>query len=384
MSSLLLALIAVVQSGDLDSKDPALARKAFEDAVAAADEKALEEAVKKSPRAKLALAEVRAHKRFGECYPPIRLVTFSAKDELIPNVVADVSKAVSIPIEPYGGQHGPKASEAVTLELDHAYPLEAVDRLLNAVNGQGWYRGNRVEYSYGWTRRNPHHLHWRHVSFFPWKFENERWIDAAGQSGRSFALTLVFRHDGLSRIAGILPLRAVEAVDDRNVALVPEPPTTEAMYHGWFGQANLQLRLSAPGGNVEKLAKVSGILPVLIPEKRTWKEIPLAAGRAELTFTNLKVTVDGLVPAGGPIRVTFAAIDYKKPFVIPDARDFELEAAGGRRIQPARAKWIGNDTVLEVAFDPPADFAGATLRVGSFDSFGEHEIPFEFRDLRIR
>ncbi|HZN63059.1 MAG TPA: hypothetical protein VFC90_11700, partial [Planctomycetota bacterium] len=71
---LILALALLLQDPlvDLDSKDPLVARRAFEAAIRTGDEKALEGAAKTSERAKEALAEVRAHLKFGDAYPPVR------------------------------------------------------------------------------------------------------------------------------------------------------------------------------------------------------------------------------------------------------------------------------------------------------------------------
>src|SRR5690349_23809279 len=64
---------------DLDSPDPAVARRAIETAIKTASERALEATAKTSRGARFALAEVRAHNRFGDAYPQPHLFTISAK-----------------------------------------------------------------------------------------------------------------------------------------------------------------------------------------------------------------------------------------------------------------------------------------------------------------
>src|SRR5688572_4695444 len=185
MPALLLAVL--LQVGDLDSKDPAVARRAFESVIYDRDEKALEEAAKTSARARLALAEIRAHNRFGECYPPVALITFSAKSQPVRECIEAFEKILAMPVEDYARHAGLKPTDVVNLDLKDAYPLEAVDRVMNEVNGQWFYRGNLIHYSRGWTRRSPHLVHWRHALFFPWMLENERWVDAVGSTGSTFA-----------------------------------------------------------------------------------------------------------------------------------------------------------------------------------------------------
>jgi len=384
---LALVLFTLLQDpvGDLDAKDPAVARRAFEAAVKAGDEKALEVVAKTSSNAQLALGEIRAHKRFGENYPPVSLVTFKATEQRLPEFVADLSKAVNIPIDDYHKNRGLKGDEVITLDLVDAYPMEAVDRMLGALNAQGWYTGKGFEYTRGWTRKNPHMFHWRHVAFFPSTLTEERALDPLGKPGRTCALAVVFRHDGLSRIVGIRPPRSVEGLDDRGALLKPATDGPEPSFHVTSAQGSFQVHLGAIPAGCEKLDVVLGVLPVVMPEKRVWKDVALGAGKVELEFINLKLTVENLKAPGSTARVSFQIPDNKKPHVFPEARDFQLQGKDGTRI-PATSTitWKDKQAFLDLSFNVPEGFSPTGLRVGTYEAFGEHEIPFEFSDVRVR
>src|SRR6516162_3006979 len=81
---------------DLDSTDPKVARHAFEAAVRRGEEPALVDAAARSERARAALAEIRAHRRFGATYPPIDPVTFDAADRPTSEVLADLGKRLGL------------------------------------------------------------------------------------------------------------------------------------------------------------------------------------------------------------------------------------------------------------------------------------------------
>src|SRR5262245_13060400 len=120
-------LLSILSFQDLDSPDPAEARRAIERAIRKGDEGALDAASKTSRGARLALAEVRAHKRFGDAYPMPRLVTLKAKDRPVAEVVDHISKAIGMKVE----VKGLDALEEMklTIDLQDAPLLEAIDTL---------------------------------------------------------------------------------------------------------------------------------------------------------------------------------------------------------------------------------------------------------------
>src|SRR6266850_4231486 len=121
---------------ELDSPDPAVARRALEAAIRAGDEKPLEAAAKTSRGARLALAEVRAHKRFGEAYPPELCITYEAKDRPTEEVLGKLSKFIGLRIEPDGSLPRPAwLKETLSISLRDATFLEAVDAIARAVPG---------------------------------------------------------------------------------------------------------------------------------------------------------------------------------------------------------------------------------------------------------
>ncbi|HZN61480.1 MAG TPA: hypothetical protein VFC90_03655 [Planctomycetota bacterium] len=380
-----LLFLALVQAGDIDSKDPAVARKAFEAAIAAGDEKALEAAAKSSAPARLALAEIRAHKRFGENYPPVRLVTFKAADQPIPAFVEDLSNALAIPIEDYHKNKGTKADQTVSLDLVDAYPMEALDGLLRELNAQGWYTGKGFQFTRGWTRRNPHMLHWRHGAFFPHTVEDERTLNPLGAASVACTLTVIFRHDGASRIVALRQPRSVEGVDDRGATVKGGASDSDPSYYFLGAQGSFKVRLEGLTPGCQKMDRIRGVLPVVIPEKRTWKEVLVGAGKVVLEQANIKLTVENFESSASTVKVHLQIPDPKKTYVIPDARDFELVGRDGARL-PASAttEWKIMNAVMELTFKLPDGFAAAALRVGSFEALGEHEIPFEFREVKVR
>lgn len=375
---LALTLLALIQAGDLDSKDPAVARRAFEEAIRAADENALEAAAKNSERARLAIAEIRAHKRFGQNYPPVKLISFNATDQRLLEFVQDFSKAIDMTVEDYHRNRGLKGDEVATLELVDAYPLEAIDRMLNAIHAQGWVTGNKVQFTRGWTRKNPHSFYWRHVALFPYQLIEEKTLDPLGNTVDSCTLMVSLRHDGSSRMLSTRPVRSVEAIDNRGVAVKAGADRAEH-YHQF---ASFRIRLESVPAESTSFQRIRGVLPIVIPENRIWKTVPLGSRGATVDFPDVKLTVEEFALPATQVRVLVRFTESRKPSLGVEVQDFLLVGKDGAEIRAA-GTWT-QQGILDLAFNPPAGFTPARLKVGSFESLGELEVPFEFREVKIR
>src|SRR5262245_1958527 len=181
-AALALMLLPQETLRDLDSRDPATARRAFEAAIKAGDEKALEEAAKTSERAKEALAEVRAHLKFGDAYPPVRTVSLSLKDRPFEEALKDLGAALAVPIEllpkPSPGMPDTRP-ERISLELRDAYFLEAMDRFSVASGCSLWLDAGVIKcspMSLGPALRH----YWRGCVLWPDSFNEERVVTAQG------------------------------------------------------------------------------------------------------------------------------------------------------------------------------------------------------------
>jgi hypothetical protein len=375
---LALALLALIQMGDLDSKDPAIARRAFEEVIRAGDEKVLEAAAKSSDRARLALAEVRAHKRFGENYPPVKLISFKATDQRLIQIVQDFSKAIDMTVEDYHRNRGLKGDEMATLELVEAYPLEAIDRMLNAINAQGWIHGNKLQFTRGWTRKSAHTFYWRHVALFPYQLIEEKTLDPLGKTVESCTLMVSLRHDGASRMLSTRPVRSVEAIDNRGVAV--KAGADEAEHYHQF--ASFRIRLESVPAESASFQRIRGVVPIVIPENRIWKSVPVGSRGAQVDFLDVKLTVENFALPATEVRVRVRYTEARKPSLGVDVQDFFLVGKDGAEVR-ANGTWA-QQGILDLTFNPPAGFIPANLKIGSFESLGEHEIPFEFREVKIR
>lgn len=373
---------------DLDSPDPVLARLSLERAIRGGDETALEAAAKTSVRARLALAEVRAHKRFGDAYPMPRTVTIELKGEPFPEALAKFSKAAGLRIEPQAQfGPGPKPSpEGVTLSLTEAYVLEAIDGFSRAANVSLWHDGEMYRYYHGGTA--PKRVGYsRHVALSLRSILEKQTGNALGESTVSARLDFAGKSDGDIRIAAHGPFVPVEVHEKSGVSLItdggPKYPPTGA----WTGQTGFATgaEIKTPSGDCEELRIVRGAMVVLLPQDTRFGELALNREGAEISGENIVFHLEKVQRGGALIKVICRIPDSQKPNVRPVAADFALTSEDGRLLK-AKAKVSGpqNAPEADLQFDIPVGFKAARLRLRHFASFGTLEIPFEFHDVRIR
>ena len=387
MPALLLSALFLAQAGDLDSKDQAVARKAFEEAIKAADEKALETAATTSSPARLALAEVRAHKRFGEHYPPLPVVSFEAKDRPTKDVIAALSKAIGVEIVEYGRFGPARLPATVSLRVADAGPLEAFDALCAAAGLSGRIDGKRFLYGSGSERSPAGVWYWRHFAFAVRNYRERRTVDPLGGTIESASIEVVVYHGALGRIGVHGDPVALEIVDEKGDSLAGARAERApfGLFSDWASHSTFQVPIRKPENGRTTVAMVRGLLPVMIPEKMAWKEIPLDAGRRELVLERLAVRVDGMEPSGARARLLTWIPDYGKPFVLPKPEDVELVGKDGARVAATGTRqWFGRYLALDLTFRPPDGFSPTAIRIAYAESLGEHQIPFEFRNVRIR
>ena len=385
---LILALALLLQDPlvDLDSKDPLVARRAFEAAIRTGDEKALEGAAKTSERAKEALAEVRAHLKFGDAYPPVRTFTISLKDRPFEEALKDLGAALGVPIEP-----PPKPApgmpdtrpERISLELRDAYFLEAMDRFSLASGCSLWLQEGVIKcspYSMGPGLR----YYWRGCVLWPDSLNEERVVTAQG-SKKTTHLEIRLAVDGAARWAGIKGVRVFEARDDtgRDLALEKQD--------NWWGFRDFMpgttypfpVALKEPASGATSLVRVRGAIDFQLPQEPYFVELDLAPGVGELKAEGISVRAE--VKPAGDVHVTCTILQLDKPHLRPRPSDFHLKSADGKMEEGIKTPTgPPNAPVIQWKIAGPAGFKAVKLRIRFFKSFGEISVPFDLERVPIR
>ena len=387
MSALALLTLLFSQVEDLDSKDPAVARRAFERVIQKGDEASLEKAAATSVQAKRALAEIRAHKRFGEYYPPLPLTTMDVKDKPTAEVIKALSKSMGIAIADYDRFGPTELPETVTLQVADAGPLEAYDAFCAAANVEGRIDGRRFLYWTAHGGRRQRQWYWRHFAFDLRQYREVRKIDPLAPVSESASLEVFVFHGSLGRLDVHLGPVSVEVVDEKGDELAGgfDQRMRPGLFSDWASHSTFQVNFKKPAEGRSTIAKVRGSLPVVIPEKRGWKEIPLDSIGKNVEWERLAVRLDQFEPARPFVRLLTWIPDYGKPYVLPQLEDVEIVGKDGTRIVGKGTRgWFGPYLSLDLEFAVPAGFSPSSLRIAYFESIGEHPIPFEFNDVKIR
>jgi len=371
---------------DLDSADPAVARRAFEAAILAGDEKALEAAAAKSVRAKLALAEVRAHKRFGDAYPPVRTVTVEFKEELFAEALDKFSKAAGVVIQPYSPSHGAKPAERITLRLNDSYVLEALDSFAQAAGITIYSLPEGYRYSGGsWNPKKSSYS--RHMHLALRSVQEERSANAVGDSKVSAYLDFAGRSDGEIRIAGHGEYRFLEIWEKPGVSLMLESSPKRAMTGAWSASSSFATGsyIKTPSADCEVIPLIRGVLEILVPEKPVYGDVPLEGEAKELSGDNISFRLNEVNGGGLSVKVSCPIGNSQKPHVRPILADFQLKGADGALLD-AKGAVTGAQNAPEasLSFAIPPGFKAAALRIRHFGAYGSLEIPFEYRDVKIR
>jgi hypothetical protein len=371
---------------DLDSPDPAVARRAFEAAIRAGDEKALEAAAKTSERARLALAEVRAHRRFGDAYPQVRTFTFSIKDLPFDQALVEFGKSLGVRVEePHKLPPGVMKDlpERVTLDLTDAYFLEALELFAAASKSHLWLDGKGIRCSRFTAPASPKQFG-RTFALSAESLNEQRTITPFGVTN-STTLEIRCSFDGTARLSGVRKIRVVEARDDAN-----RDVATEAQESPWRTQDFLPgvsypfaFPLKGLSPEAKHLSVFKGVIEFLVPDERQFAELKLEAAAKEMTIEGVQVTAE--LTAAGHVQVTCAVLQPDKPHIRPRPCDLRLESAAGALAEPEIVSTgPPNAPVQSWKLIPPAGFKAAVLRFQNFKSVGEYSVPFEFKNLKIR
>lgn len=341
--------------------------KAFEEVIRKGDEAPLKEAAKRSERARQALAEVRAHKRFGEAYPPVQLFTYKADSTATSEVYEDISEILGVRVRETGWVGARR--DTLTLEIKNAYLLQTLDEL-----GDWNWRGDGFDIWAGFPR-SPYRAYARHVSFFFESFLERHEYEFAEGKTVSSILGIRMRHDRACRFVGYKGFRFLEVTDDLGKSLLSDKP-----------QESEAATLKAPSPEAKKLVRVRGLFRVLLPEKEASEEISLTGdGKTVLPLWNMTLSLEDLVDQGRSVRLGVKVGDIKSDHVLPETSDFQLKGKDGKLLH-AEGRRVGQRDawVVNLKFDIPEGFEAEVLKIRYFKSVGVHEIPFEFKDVRIR
>lgn len=372
---------------DLDSPDPAVARRAMEAAVRRGDEKALQAVEKTSPGARRALAEIRAHQRFGEAYPPPVAVTYEAKDRPVDEVVEALSKLLGKRMV-FEEREARDKARMVTLSLKDATFLEMIDALTMAIPAWESIEADviRLQPAGAIFPRDPA-SYWRYAKVSVSTFTEVRELLGAGNKSRTARLYFTHWIDGRCRAVGSGGLRLIDVIDDTGASLAPEPSPPYAGFGPYHAnsQFGVHLAIKAPDGAATKLVKLRGVQRFYFPESPTFTELPLAGGIRAIQSENVAIRIEEAAADGSTVKVVADFGDWKKPHVRPLPSDFHLVGTDGRLV-PATGSVAGpvESITLQLSFVLPEKFEARSLKVRTFKSIGEHEFPFEFKDLPLR
>lgn len=382
-----LALVLLPQESlrDLESRDPATARRAFEAAIKAGDVEALEEASKSSERAKAALAEVRAHAMFGDAYPPVRMITLSLKDRPLEEALKEFGAALGVPIEPPQKLPSGMADtrpEKITLELRDAYFLEALDQFSVASGCSLWIQEGVIKsspFSMGPGLRH----YGRGSVLWPDSFNQER-VVTARETKKTTALEIRLAVDGAARWAGVKSVRVFEARDDtgRDLALEKQ--------ENWWGYRDFMpgsaypfpVSLKEPTAEAKTLVRVRGAIDFLLPQEPYFAELDLSPESREVKAEGVAVKAQ---LKDGDVHVTCTIVELDKPHLRPRPSDLHLKSADGKLEEGTKTPTgPPNAPVIQWKIAGPAGFKAAKVRIRFFKSFGEHSIPFDLERVPIR
>lgn len=382
----LLLLISQEKLGELDSPDPYVARRAIEAAIRAADEKALESAAKTSKGARFALAEVRAHKRFGDAYPQPLSFTVSAKDQPAADVIGRFEAVLKRKMDIEGGLQSLDGVN-VTLELREATLLEAADGLGKALNRSCYPRMGSLYLSTSAFTLGVPITYGRHIRIDIGSLGEYRDVLAGPEAGATASFWGGATPDGQCRLVGIRGMRLDEVVDDTGRAIPPDNSSLDARFGDnalYSGHQAIGKLKSAPDA-AAKLLTVRGAWVYLLPEGPRIEELPLGDKSKSVEGDNISVRIEEVTDDGARAKVTARIADRHKAHVWPILEDFKLVGKDGTLI-PAKGQVSGpaECAVLDLTFERPERFEAVALNVRVFRTVGEHETPFEFKDLPIR
>jgi hypothetical protein len=384
LAAMALAILQSNDVADLDSPDPLVARRAMEAIVRKGDEKPLQAVEKTSAGAKRALAEMRAHQRFGEAYPPSMAITFEAKDRPVAEVVDALSKLVKKRIT-YEVRDPADEKRTVTLSLKDATFLETLDALTLAIPAWDSIEEDviKLQPALAIFPRDPV-SYWRHGKVTVSTFTEVRGLLDGGKN----VARLYFTHwiDGGCRAVGYGAPRLTEVTDDTGASLAPEayaPYAGYGPYHG-YQQFGVHLSIKPPAAAATKLVTLRGTQRFYFPESPTFAEIPWG-GKGSIQAENVVIRLEEATASGASVKVVAEFADWRKPHVRPLPSDFQLMGKDGRGIQATGSSAGPVESItLRLTFDLPAKFEAASLKVRTFKSIGDHEFPFEFKDLPLR
>ena len=369
---------------EFDSPNPSVARSAVEAAIRKGDEAALEAAARTSRGARYALAELRAHKRFGDAYPMPRKVTLKATGRPAAEVVERLSQAIGMKVEVK--DLNLLEEKKVSVDLVDAPLLEAVDVLGREIDREPEVLKDQILFSDSPFKPLGPVFYARNARFTISGYSEFR--DLLASEGRGVTSTLWGGGEtqGLIRLAGDRGERLDEVVDDAGRLVIPEPADDKRCY--WAdggGGFQFGMALKVPPEASARRISIRGAWRVLLPEGPRFDELPLDDPSRTLSTENMSFQIAAVSDNRASVSVTVRVMDRKKEHVRPTPADFRLVAGNGKAV-PAEGGIQGPEDrlVLELSFKVPEDFEPVTLRVRHFKSLGDHEIPFEFKDLPIR
>ena len=366
---------------DLDSPDPAVARRAFEAAIKAGDESSLEAAAKTSERAKRALVEVRAHKRFGDAYPPVRTYTFTIKDKPFEQALTELGAALGMKASDRNKFPAPAgAPETVSVDIQDAYLFEAMERFAAASKAYLWLGVDGIECSRFSPPSGPR-WYWRNFLFVADSFQEQRTVNSFG-STRSSRLELRMMCGGDMRLTGIRRLVIHEALDERGESLAADEQPSSWPVQNFLAGSQYPVHIGLKGLPREwKTLTVRGEIEFLLPQDPHFVEMELGSTAAEVTASGIKVSA--LLDAAGDAQVTSTIVEPEQPHVRPQAADFQMVDPDGAVMRGAAIPTGPPNAPVQnwkIAGAPKR----SRLRIRCFKSVGELAVPFEYKDLPLK
>lgn len=274
--------------------------------------------------------------------------------------------------------------QKVTIDLSESCPLEGLDRLGEALEATMAFHEGKVTVWRGAFGARSFISHHRHVSIAIERYADVRSRDPSGGASGTASLWFRYRHDWLCRPVGVRWFRFSEVTDDLGDSLVPEDKLRKASYGEW-NNVSSEIGIKASRQGAKTLRRVKGTFILLLPERAAQAEMPVEAGKRTFELVNLTLTLDAFEKSGAGVRISGKIGDLTKAYVLPRPEEFSLKGKDGRTVAATGTQAGQRESATwELRFAPPAGFQPASLVVRHYEAVGEHEVPFDFKDVPIR
>jgi hypothetical protein len=368
--------------------------------LAAASRPAVEAAAAKLPDfyRDVLLEELRARERMGGRYPKVRRLSIDAKDQPPLTVFSEINAKHGEALELSFFNRGAAAGAPVTLRIEDASFMEALDAACRQCKAGVMLNGTRLAVNP--FQANVGMFSFRHCLVQVTAASRSRKIEFGAGETRSFRLTFQLLWESDAGILRVVKARVTDAVDSggKAVAALPEPPAEPApprkegdpvvvtnVLQGWNQE---EVALEVPPGDT--LKRLRGWYDVLMvnetssfefasldkEEKKGDDHYAVEAGRKK-EGDQLKLVIR-VTPKAGVEAFLKSSVEVRG--VWSGSADMPLYLQG--RVVESRVEYTLALPTSELAQQVTPDLKSITLRIHRAPF--ERRIPFEFIDLPVK